>query len=134
MIQLTGDPLAAYTVDSTLTGEDVARLRHFYGLDQPVPIQYVRWLGNILSGNWGISFVSNVPVSQLIAQRLPNTHLPDRSRHRNLLRAALDPDPSHRPTLFTVHRELTGWLSGGGYSADGPVTSVVAEPGTRPAR
>src|SRR5436305_7995924 len=75
IIQLTGDPLAAYTVDSTLTGEDVARLRHFYGLDQPVPIQYVRWLGNILSGNWGISFVSNVPVSQLIAQRLPNTLL-----------------------------------------------------------
>ncbi len=75
MIQLSGDPLAAYTVDSTLTGDDIARLRHFYGLDQPIPIQYLRWLGNMLTGNWGTSFVSNVPVAQLIAQRLPNTLL-----------------------------------------------------------
>src|SRR5579859_1486752 len=75
MIQLTGDPLAAYTVDSTLTGEDIVRLRHFYGLDQPVPIQYLHWLGNILTGDWGRSFVSNLPVAELIAQRLPNTLL-----------------------------------------------------------
>ena len=40
IIQITGDPLAAYTVDSTLTSEDILRLRHYYGLDQPVPIQY----------------------------------------------------------------------------------------------
>jgi len=75
IIQLTGDPLAAYTVDSTLTGEDIVRLRHYYGLDQPVPIQYLRWLGNVLSGNWGTSFVSNMSVAELIAQRLPNTVL-----------------------------------------------------------
>lgn len=75
IIQLTGDPLAAYTVDSTLTGEDLVRLRHYYGLDQPVPIQYLRWLGNVLSGNWGTSFVSNMSVAELIAQRLPNTVL-----------------------------------------------------------
>jgi peptide/nickel transport system permease protein len=75
VIQMTGDPLAAYTVDATLTGEDIARLRHFYGLDQPVPIQYLRWLGNMLTGNWGRSFISNQPVAELIAQRLPNTIL-----------------------------------------------------------
>jgi peptide/nickel transport system permease protein len=75
IIQLTGDPLAAYTVDSTLTGEDLIRLRHYYGLDQPVPIQYVRWLGNIVTGNWGTSFVSNMSVAELIGQRLPNTLL-----------------------------------------------------------
>lgn len=75
IIQLTGDPLAAYTVDSTLTGEDIVRLRHYYGLDQPVPIQYLRWLGNVLTGNWGTSFVSNMSVAELIAQRLPNTVL-----------------------------------------------------------
>jgi peptide/nickel transport system permease protein len=75
IIQLTGDPLAAYTVDSTLTGEDLIRLRHYYGLDQPVPIQYVHWLGNVLTGNWGTSFVSNMSVAELIAQRLPNTLL-----------------------------------------------------------
>ena len=75
IIQLTGDPLAAYTVDATLTGEDIARLRQHYGLDQPVPVQYLRWLGNMLTGNWGTSFVSNLPVADLIAQRLPNTLL-----------------------------------------------------------
>jgi peptide/nickel transport system permease protein len=75
IIQMTGDPLAAYTVDSTLTSEDILRLRHYYGLDQPVPIQYLRWLGSVLSGDWGMSFISNVPVTQLIAQRLPNTVL-----------------------------------------------------------
>ena len=61
IIQMTGDPLAAYTVDSTLSGEDIARLRALHGLDQPVPIQYLRWLGNMLTGNWGMSFVSNMP-------------------------------------------------------------------------
>jgi peptide/nickel transport system permease protein len=73
IVQLTGDPLAAYTVDATLSGEDIARLRAYYGLDQPVPVQYLRWLGNILAGDWGRSFVTNLPVVETIAQRLPNT-------------------------------------------------------------
>jgi len=67
------------------------------------------------------------PMSALMAaaQRLPNTHLPDRSRHLNLLRMALDADPGRRPTLMTVHRELTGWLASGGHSENGPVTVVT---------
>ena len=73
IVQMTGDPLAAYTMDATLSGEDITRLRAFYGLDQPVPIQYLRWLGNMLTGTWGTSFVTNRPVTELIAQRLPNT-------------------------------------------------------------
>ena len=89
IIQLTGDPLAAYTVDSTLTGDDLVRLRHYYGLDQPVPLQYLRWLGNVLSGNWGTSFVSNVPVVELIAQRLPNTLLLVASSYSIILVAAI---------------------------------------------
>jgi peptide/nickel transport system permease protein len=89
IIQLTGDPLAAYTVDSTLTGEDLVRLRHYYGLDQPVPIQYLRWLGNVVTGNWGTSFVSNVPVVELIGQRLPNTLLLVVSSYSIILVAAV---------------------------------------------
>ncbi|HYS35430.1 MAG TPA: protein kinase [Pseudonocardiaceae bacterium] len=74
------------------------------------------------------------PMSALMAaaQRLPNTHLPDRSRHLNLLRMALDADPGRRPTLLTVHRELTSWLAGGGHSEQGPVTVVTT--GVRPGR
>jgi peptide/nickel transport system permease protein len=89
MVQLTGDPLAAYTVDATLTGEDIARLRQHYGLDQPVPVQYLRWLGNMLSGNWGTSFVSNQPVADLIAQRLPNTLLLVASSYSIILTVAI---------------------------------------------
>lgn len=67
------------------------------------------------------------PMSALMAaaQRLPNTHLPERSRHIRLLRAALDADPSRRPTLSTVRRELSGWLAGTGHDEDGPVTAIV---------
>jgi peptide/nickel transport system permease protein len=89
IIQLTGDPLAAYTVDSTLTAEDIARLRHFYGLDQPLPLQYLHWLGNVLTGNWGTSFVSNLPVAELLAQRLPNTLLLVLSAYSLILIAAV---------------------------------------------
>jgi serine/threonine protein kinase len=73
------------------------------------------------------------PMSALMAaaQKLPNTHLPDRSRHRALLRAALDPEPSRRPTLNTVQRELAAWLNGAGHALDGPVTKVIA-PAPRP--
>jgi peptide/nickel transport system permease protein len=89
IIQITGDPLAAYTMDSTLTTEDILRLRHYYGLDQPVPIQYLRWLGSVLTGDWGTSFISNVPVTQLIAQRLPNTVLLVVSAYSIVLIAAI---------------------------------------------
>ncbi|HEV7664911.1 MAG TPA: ABC transporter permease [Chloroflexota bacterium] len=89
IIQLTGDPLAAYTVDASLTGEDLARLRHAYGLDQPVPVQYAHWLANILTGNWGTSFLSGVPAFELIAQRLPNTALLVVSAYAIILLAAI---------------------------------------------
>ena len=75
------------------------------------------------------------PMSALMAaaQRLPNTHLPDRSVHRSLLLAALDADPARRPTLTTVQRQLGDWLSGAGHREDGPVTVIVpkADAGTR---
>lgn len=73
------------------------------------------------------------PMSALMAaaQKLPNTHLPERSRHRALLRAALDPDPGRRPTLNTVQRELASWIDGAGHTLAGPVTKVML-PAQRP--
>jgi peptide/nickel transport system permease protein len=50
-----------------------ARLTTDLGLDQPLPIQYVRWLSNVLRGDFGISVFNGLPVSQLIGDRLPNT-------------------------------------------------------------
>jgi peptide/nickel transport system permease protein len=73
IIQLTGDPLAAYTMETALSREDIARLRAYYGLDQPVYVQYLNWLGNLARGDWGTSYVAHKPVLDLILQRLPNT-------------------------------------------------------------
>jgi serine/threonine protein kinase len=67
------------------------------------------------------------PMSALMAaaQRLPNTHLPERSAHLGLLRPALDVDPSRRPTLTAVRHELTGWLAGAGFTEQGPITTAI---------
>jgi peptide/nickel transport system permease protein len=75
LVQATGDPLAAYTVDASLTAEDIARLRHHYGLDQPIPIQYLHWLGNMLTGDWGTSYYTRENVFDMVLERLPNTLL-----------------------------------------------------------
>jgi peptide/nickel transport system permease protein len=50
----------------------VAVLREF-GLDRPLPVQYLLWLGNMLQGNFGWSFRTGQPVATLIASRLPIT-------------------------------------------------------------
>ena len=44
-----------------------------FGLDQPLPIQYLRWIGSMLHGNFGWSFRTGQPVATLIASRLPIT-------------------------------------------------------------
>jgi peptide/nickel transport system permease protein len=49
-----------------------AVLREF-GLDQPLPVQYFRWIGSMLQGNFGWSFRTGQPVASLIASRLPIT-------------------------------------------------------------
>jgi peptide/nickel transport system permease protein len=48
-------------------------LRARFGLDQPVPIQYLKWLGSALTGNFGYSFGTNQPVGDIIAERFPAT-------------------------------------------------------------
>ena len=67
---LPGDP-AAFVLGDSATPVQLATLRHTLGLDRPVPVQYVLWLGQLLHGNLGNSLVNDYPVSRLIAQRLP---------------------------------------------------------------
>jgi peptide/nickel transport system permease protein len=47
--------------------------RRRLGVDQPVPVQYVRWLGGALSGDLGLSFSTTRPVGEMILERLPAT-------------------------------------------------------------
>ena len=51
----------------------IEAFRQRLGLDQPVPVQYVRWLTAVLSGDFGISFTTGRPVGQMILERLPAT-------------------------------------------------------------
>jgi peptide/nickel transport system permease protein len=53
--------------------ESVAQLNHQLGLDQPLYVQYLTWLGNALRGDLGRSAFGNQPVSELIAQRVAPT-------------------------------------------------------------
>lgn len=73
-----GDPTAMYA-DPTkpISGSVEAhqRLRRQLGLDQPLYVQYGKWLINTLSGNWGYSFTNRQPVLDNIMARLPNTAL-----------------------------------------------------------
>ncbi|MEX2356164.1 MAG: ABC transporter permease [Thermaerobacterales bacterium] len=70
-----GGPMMIVAGDSeaTLDPEQVALLRARYGLDQPIPVQFVKWLSNIARGDFGMSFIENRPVLDMIMERLPNT-------------------------------------------------------------
>lgn len=76
IVQLApGDP-GAMMMDPTITEEDRARYLEEYGLNDPVPVQYVRWLGEVVQGNLGYSLIQEgMPVTELIIARLPNTLL-----------------------------------------------------------
>ena len=54
----------------TMTPEEEAALRRQYGLDQPIYIQYLKWLGKILRGDLGLSSGRQSPVKELIMERL----------------------------------------------------------------
>jgi peptide/nickel transport system permease protein len=65
-----GSPVDQF-VDSSLTSaEDVARIKAHLGLDQPIPIQYAKWVGRIFSGELGFSFRTGGPVFSLIQSTL----------------------------------------------------------------
>src|SRR5262245_8987068 len=56
-----------------ISQETLAALRRDYGLDQPLPVRYVRWLKSVSRGELGFSFVSNSPVWPLVRTRFRNT-------------------------------------------------------------
>ncbi len=70
-----GGPLAPYLQNPHITAADIARLRHNFGLDQPLPIRYLRWLGMVVQGDLGYSTSNSETVVQAILERLPATVL-----------------------------------------------------------
>ncbi|MFZ1911999.1 MAG: ABC transporter permease, partial [Propionicimonas sp.] len=69
---LPGD-VAQVLLGMDATPEAVARLRHQLGLDRPLPVQYLSWIGGILTGNFGVSHLSGDPVLALMLPRLAVT-------------------------------------------------------------
>lgn len=59
--------------DEKLNDEQRANLYEKYGLDQPIPVQFVKYVGNLCRGDFGVSYKisKNTPISQLISSRLP---------------------------------------------------------------
>jgi peptide/nickel transport system permease protein len=68
-----GDPFEELALNPNIPAEVRLHLRHQFGLDDPLPVRYLRWLAAMLQGDWGYSFVSRVNVNALILQRLPTT-------------------------------------------------------------
>ena len=72
MFRFVGDP-----IDNMLgqerTDADIVRLRAQLGLDQPFPVQYLRFLQNASKGNFGVSYRQGRPVADIIAERAPAT-------------------------------------------------------------
>lgn len=60
-------------LNPNMTPESIAQLRAVYGLDKPLLQQYVEWVENLVTLNFGISFVSGAQVSEVVADRLPVT-------------------------------------------------------------
>src|SRR6516165_7952483 len=70
-----GDYFDEPRLDPRISPEAVAGLRAQYGLTQPLPIRYARWLASAWHGDFGISMAYNMPAAQLLAPRARNTLL-----------------------------------------------------------
>ena len=72
MQSVPGDPVVALLGDA-YTQEDAVKIRHLYGLDRPIIVQYFIWLGKLVQGNWGTSILTGRPVLEDVLVRLPVT-------------------------------------------------------------
>jgi peptide/nickel transport system permease protein len=76
LLAATGsDALTALSADPLVSEQTVESLRHIYGLDQPLPVRYGRWLAGAARGQLGESFFYRAPVSTLLWPRLFSTLL-----------------------------------------------------------
>lgn len=69
---MPGDPFTGL-INPNSSQATINHLKHLYGLDDPVPVQYVRWVKNLMHGDFGQSYIQHVSVASLIADRAQNT-------------------------------------------------------------
>lgn len=68
-----GDPFSEMATNPNVPPEVREALRASFGLNDPIMVRYLRWLSNMVQGDWGFSFASRINVDQLILQRVPTT-------------------------------------------------------------
>lgn len=68
-----GNPMGEFATNPSITPEVRENIRKSLGLDQPIPIRYLKWVWAFFQGDLGYSFTSRSPVLELILQRLPTT-------------------------------------------------------------
>lgn len=74
LVSMPGDPLDLLVLgDPSITPADIERLKDLYGLNDPFPVRYAKWMGQVLQGNLGYSRTYRVPVTELVGARLLNT-------------------------------------------------------------
>lgn len=72
LLHVSGDP-AALLVTQDATRQDIERVRHAYGLDRPLSVQYARFIGRVARGDLGYSYYYGLPVTELIAGHIGAT-------------------------------------------------------------
>ncbi len=72
LTRVAGDPALA-VAGPQASAADVAAIRTAYGLDRPLPTQFLDWIGHALSGDLGRSYLFRQPVAELVAARFPVT-------------------------------------------------------------
>lgn len=72
ILHLSSDPVLLVAPQNASL-EDVARISHSLGLDQPLPTQYLTFLGDLLHGNLGFSYIQGQSAAQLVLGRVPAT-------------------------------------------------------------
>ena len=68
-----GGPLSTYLENPNVRPEDIERLRKAMGLDRPLGMQYLSWLGAFVRGDWGFSYADGRPVLDRLIERIPAT-------------------------------------------------------------
>src|SRR5437879_4854164 len=125
-----GDPISAI-VPPDAPQEVVDKLKEYYGFDKPLPIQYLRWLGVTLTGDFGTSIGTGRPVATEVASAFGNsiilaiatTLLAKGMRAGQILRHVLK---NAAPTCLAVMGLQAGNLIGGSIL----IETVFAWPGT----
>ncbi len=70
---MPGNPFDMYLENPNVSFEEIEKIKVHYGFDKPIPVRYVIWFGNILKGDWGVSYNSRRPVLDLLKERVGPT-------------------------------------------------------------